>query len=86
MTNEQVLNLKADNVIRHMVCGKWLNHTISEVRNVETREGHSLASVSCVVGDVTCKYSLESDEFIHAEGSTTHDENGKRIAGAELIK
>jgi hypothetical protein len=94
MTDNEVLAVRPGTKFTEFVNGYENDWTVAEVRYsgrcVNERSGafgHAYCGVQCAFGNNGSRmgFSIESDEYIRGSGYATHDKNGLRIRGVELV-
>lgn len=94
MTDAEVLRLKAGDTIAVTMNGTTHRKVVEEVRWNGTCDnpqsgahGHAYAGYTYRLSDrCVIETSLHSDEYTRGQGYQTHDANGQRLFGWELVQ
>ena len=96
MTNAQIKSLAVGQTVTRTYNGRTSKpQSIDEIKMVGTcvndrsgAFGHYFAQVytRTATGNGGCTWAMESDEYIQGAGYPTHDADGKRICGEELVQ
>jgi len=96
MTNQQVANLKVGDQVTRTFNGRTSSpQSIDEVKAVGTCSNERSGAFGChfaqvytasPTGNGGTTWSIESDEYIQGAGYKTHDAQGQRIRGEELVE
>ena len=93
MTDNDIRNLKSGDRIRVTCNGRRHEVEITEVRKVIRCVNENSGAFNHYGATLSWKYpsglevdtSIQSDEYTRGEGYLTHDDNGKRVTGYELL-
>ncbi len=94
MTNDQILSIKVGDYIDHHCNGRVINLEVKAVRAtgrcVSERSGAFGHAYACLTlnytgSNLTVDTAIESDDYGKGEGYPSHDAEGDRVRGWELV-